>query len=733
MQRSFPSICRPSVEASMRVYSLNAWAVFFFLMLFNSNSHAAWYETSASGSGTLNSGSTPECGFREVNNVLNISICAGSDCVFSPVPHRLQDVDNYNATFTIFASFNGIKRLNVVQGDNYFYCMGEEVPMTCTAASSCSNTAREYANCSFVDVDWHCDLSGPFCRQGYDDFTGSTTSVFCSVVYRVNLPEPPPPPPCSNPVSVSDNRCEGGQGLWAVYDGNSLSVFDYYLSVRHYNMNEDGSAIGFWFLPNGSRCATNYTSFHEITACPLGFSSSSGGSSSSGFSSSSGSPQPCEHNDEDPECVCAINPNAIICPHSSSSIVSVGTSSSSSGSICDEFPNLPQCECNRNSSLPWCSGIGNGGNNGGSGSNGGSGNFGSSSSEFNLCENFPTLWVCQGESSGSGNGGSSGSGGNNGGSSGSSGNNGGVWFGPGNGGSNGGNNGGSSGSSGGSNGGGEPGGSPGGDLNGTCLKNNNCNWARIDVQLQQLGVETEIRNFIKDVVQLQAAGYNLSNEQNILLHSVVNAVSSGNADVVNAINGLVSSVNSASSANNDSFNSSLASWHDMMNSTLGSVSGSIDGLGSSLRGGLDSLKGSIDNMGTKLGNKLDSIGSIFGKADCEGDACAPGGVGGADTSGLRGKANSIISGGGSGFTPYTNEQINSLIPSSIGSYGSQCPVIDKQLKFYGTSIPFHMDFNDLVPGSGFNLAKFIRALLLISVYFINAFSMIAIFRSGGRQ
>jgi hypothetical protein len=151
---------------------------------------------------------------------------------------------------------------------------------------------------------------------------------------------------------------------------------------------------------------------------------------------------------------------------------------------------------------------------------------------------------------------------------------------------------------------------------------------------------------------------------------------------------------------------------------------------------LGELLSSVNSLGDRLGSDSGSGGSSAGSGassgsgGCDGDDCVPGGIGPADLSGLDGKANTIIQGGGRDFSVWSNSQIGSLIPSSI-SVG-QCPVINQTIKFGGKSHAVKIDFNNLVPGSSFNLAAFIRAVLLISVYFLNIITMIRIFQSGGR-
>jgi len=524
--------------------------------------------------------------------------------------------------------------------------------------------------------------------------------------------------PCSDPVPISAPQCNGGNGL--TYQAGRLDG----TGILH---NMFGDAVGegavgntmYWKYANagafanfannegtlldGTSC-NNFNSgagqLFNFVACPTGFAEGyppDPPSSSSGQSSSS---EAC--NEELPECICPINPNAIVCQGSSSSEASISSSSggyssgggqSSSGAdLCTEFPTLPYCECQRNPSLPWCSGaVGSSGSNGGGQS---------SDSGFDLCTEFPSLIFCQ--SSDSGGGSSSPSGGSSspsGGSSNSSGgtNDGGINFGSGNGGTNDGN-----------------------GTSTTCLANNNCNWARIDVQLTQLGVETQTRDYVRDIAALQSAGYNLANEQNILLHSVLQAVNSGNADVVGALNGLASAVASASSANSEGIASQLTSWQDMLNNTFGTNGSKLDNMGNSL----DSLKNGF------AGGIGDGVADGLGKF--AGDTAGTGEFNDGLAQNGNGAGSAMGDSLGNGLV--ARNKIKQAIKIDSASFAflgnsSACPVWD--LSFNAGIVSCNSCKIDLCNVYGFNAGAVIRAIIwliaLVSVLFMN----LQVLKTGG--
>jgi hypothetical protein len=204
----------------------------------------------------------------------------------------------------------------------------------------------------------------------------------------------------------------------------------------------------------------------------------------------------------------------------------------------------------------------------------------------------------------------------------------------------------------------------------------NCDWAKLTVQLRELEIAVQIKDLLGS---LSGDINSLSYQEGVALNDLRNAVEYGN------------SINSGG---------------------YGDVLGALDG-----------ILGAIGSIGGEPGE---------GEGGCVGNGCldSAGGFGAADTSGFGGKANYLIGGGGRGFSPYTDQQIGSLIPIPSGG---QCPVIEGDIGIGGITRHVSFDFNSLVPGSPVNVALFIKTVLLITVYFINVFTMISIFRSGGRK
>jgi hypothetical protein len=479
----------------------------------------------------------------------------------------------------------------------------------------------------------------------YDRSTPNVTgSVSGYGVVTYTLPDGSPLPPCISPIPYSSSYCKGGNGLWA-------SHANYYVDMFGYPGCSTSNGIKMCDYPSGAVSYESTTIVLPGDSIGLRPDGSQCTYSHSEVSHPYGGIVACPlglTDDFSSSSNALGSSSSSASPNSSSSGEPVSSSSDSGNSSGSGASSGSSDPCVEFPYLPGC-------------------NSGGSSGSSNICDEFPDLPGCNVS------GGSSGSDGSDGGSAGS---------------------GGSSDSEGGSAG--------SGNGNGNCTDINNCDWAKLDVQLVQLGVETQIRDNIKDVVGLLQHGYNVGQNQLGALNGIINAVNGNGSDVVGAINGI--------------------------GDALG---GKLDGIGA----GFDSLGGKLDGIGKGLGDKLDSLFSsvkdFFGKGDgsCTGDDCAPGGLGVGDTSGFGSKAGSLISGGGRGFSPYTDEQIGALLPSKIVS--GQCPVIEKQLSFFGTSIPFKIDFNNLV--KGFDWAKFMKSCLLITVYFINCMSMIAIFRSGGRK
>jgi len=512
---------------------------------------------------------------------------------------------------------------------------------------------------------------------------GERYSVPLMYIGTAVCPSSLPPLPCTDPMPVPDSRCIGGQGLW-VYgltsDYADKLFYDQigygFNSTMPYRITSSGEIIDWQCQPmeppTGVWVGGMPQIFSGIT-CPFGFleepSSSSSGTLSSSSSSSSSDAS-----------VCDVYPDLPHCQHSSSS----ATEPSSSGSgqtadICDEFPTLPMCTCVLHPELPWCNNLPS------SSSNSGNNPNSSSSAVPDLCTDFPNLSYCQSSSSvGSGSGVSGGS--EN--SSNSTGNN----------------------------------------TNGVnCTDMRNCDWARVDVQLTQLGVETETRNLVRDIAALAQSGYNLTNEQNILLHSVLTAVNSGSADVVNAINGLAEAVNASNGANEDKFNSALTNWQDMLNKTYGENGSKLD----KMNDNLDSIKNGMDKKGL-ADSIVSGLEKFFG-----------------DTSGT-GDFNSMLSEYGKGSGSAMGDSLGdglgarAKIKKAVGidstsfkflGNSSACPVYDLTFTVAlskGLSIGCKTNCKiDLCNVYGYNAGRIIRAFLWIVVSLGCLFMDLQILKTGG--
>jgi len=618
---------------------------------------------------------------RNYGGTMTIVLC-GSDCDpgnsgrTSYVSTGVTNVSQFvNVSAAIIGSVTGDGIRIVQEGDNYWYCIdGDIITQTVTGSGSCSASSPDYDIGCYADFARTFSPDVQFCHV-YKDSIYYYPNVSCSFRFDYESDLPPPPPPCSDPVLIQDSRCKGGYGQW-VADVDPVPWFAYYY-VALTSWSESCEIL----TPNGTSCLLTGNScyvggqggvYNQYLRCPSGcvnegcsgggVSSVSGGSSSSGSgSSSSGSWCSDPANASSDFCQCVMNPNLPMCEPGPQP------------DICEEFPNLPLCECRRNPSLPWCGGITPSSSVSGGG-DGGSGSGGSSGSMYDPCEMFPTMWYCQGDGSSSGSGGGFGGVGS---SSASGGNVGGVWSGNGN------------------------GGTVGGEGNDpTCLKNNNCNWARIDVQLTQLRVETQTRDLVRDIAALSQAGYNLTNEQNILLHSVLTAVSSGSADVVNAINSLASAVVSGSS---DNFNSALSSWQDMMNNAFGSNGSKLDNIGR----GIDSLKGGI------AGGIADGLNKFAG--DTSGSGAFAGSLGEYD---IFNSPMGDSLGGGLGMKGKIKEAIG-IDSSSFAFLGSSsvCPVWDFSFNWSVGRMHFSCGAKckiNICNIYGFNLGAFFRALIWLS-------------------
>jgi hypothetical protein len=245
---------------------------------------------------------------------------------------------------------------------------------------------------------------------------------------------------------------------------------------------------------------------------------------------------------------------------------------------------------------------------------------------------------------------------------------------------------------------------PGG--NGNCTDFSNCDWAKLEYQLVQLNIDIETRNYVRDVINELRNGRSENTYAFGVLENAINNLNSsihdGTMSIIDAIDRLADVLGSSGDSNSSGGNGSSSSGND----------------------GDDDCTGVYGLLQSIFTSNCD--GSPSGT--CTGEDCYGGNS--LDTSGMGGRANSLIQGGGRNFVPYTDQQISQLIP--IPTSG-QCPIVNDNISFGGKSIPVSIDFNHLVPGSSFNVALFIKTVLLITVYFINVFTMIAIFRSGGKK
>jgi len=246
-----------------------------------------------------------------------------------------------------------------------------------------------------------------------------------------------------------------------------------------------------------------------------------------------------------------------------------------------------------------------------------------------------------------------------------------------------------------------------GDVNGDCRNLNNCNWSRIDVQLEQFGVEKEIRDKIKDLHALQEKGYNLSVEQKNILNDVITAVNSGSANTVSAINGMGVRL-------------------DNLNANLGFK---LDGLGGKLEG---------------IGGKLDSLKGGIGDAIMEGLNKFAG-----DTSGTGDFNNSLADYGNGSGSAMGDSLGNGLVAKNaiknavkidstnfkfLGN-SEKCPVWDFSFRanvgkweLGCTSAKCKISICDIY---GFNLGTFFRALIWLSAMVGILYMNLSVLRTGG--
>jgi hypothetical protein len=134
------------------------------------------------------------------------------------------------------------------------------------------------------------------------------------------------------------------------------------------------------------------------------------------------------------------------------------------------------------------------------------------------------------------------------------------------------------------------GGGSGGE-NGSCKNLNNCSWARIDVQLAELGVAQDIRSGINNLAGLLQNGYNIESQQLGALNGIIGALGSGTSDIVGAINGLAGALGTGGGGtNSDGVAEGMGKF---FNDTTGinEAKGESESEG---QGGVDSLDSNID-------------------------------------------------------------------------------------------------------------------------------------------
>jgi hypothetical protein len=458
---------------------------------------------------------------------------------------------------------------------------------------------------------------------------------------------------------------------------------------------------------DGTKCSSPNSLLNEYRICPKGLAPID-------TVKTDPSLVDCNATPSSPECtpsLCEVFPDLAYCQLQNSSNSNSTPSSSSRpppSSDCSVNPSDPMCTgptsdfCDLHPNYTEC--LHGGPPSSGSGTDGGTDGTG-------------------GGSSGSGGGSSSGSGGTDGGTDGGT------------------SPGGTSSNSGGSHGGGSPnGGTDGGtDPNGAdCAKLGNCDWAKQSTQVEIKGILQTIRDLAGSIYESVANGVSR------IVEAIGSISGSGNGDGNGSGNGSGSGNSSGSGGNGDGNGGDYPSiCANPANHHLLECGGSGSGNGSGKSSG--SGDGDCDGYDvecypglTKSDYDCDGAVGFFRRvftSDCgngyDYDSDGDYGFGGTgvDTSGASSKANSLIAGGGR-IDIYTQSEIGSMVPLSRSG---TCPVIQGSFKFVKRSYPYRWDFNNLAPGSSFNVAAFVKTCLLIFVYFINVFSMIKIFQSGGRS
>ena len=431
-----------------------------------------------------------------------------------------------------------------------------------TASHSINHTS--YPDAPFFGVFYWPPSTVPS-PYGSERYEGSVT-MSCNFSSGQSLP------PCSGPFDFSDPRCKGigDNALWV---GGKRSVVDlalFGLYSRYPNGSDfppNSYSSDTLTRPDGSRCNA-YDGGATGNSYYVVFCKEGPKATCDDFPDLPGCREvDCELTPDDPFCLdCSSSPGIPGCASSSSSAPasSSSVSYSSSGGLSSSGGSVSSSSVG---GAPSSSGSG-GGDSSGSGSGGSSGSGGTSSGSGG------------GDSSGSGGGTSSGSGG--------------VVV---------------------------PGSSDSSGLptGVSCTILRNCDWSRIDVQLQELGVSQDILRHIRGMASLDSAGYVLSSQQDSLLRvttsflsSLRNISDSTNSVLSTFVHGKFEQFLQQHSKASDSLHSRLGSIGGKLDSGFGSIGGKLDSGFGGMGKGLDGLGGKLDSGFGGMGKGLDGVEKAVG-------------------------------------------------------------------------------------------------------------------------
>jgi hypothetical protein len=240
-------------------------------------------------------------------------------------------------------------------------------------------------------------------------------------------------------------------------------------------------------------------------------------------------------------------------------------------------------------------------------------------------------------------------------------------------------------------------GSGNGDGDGDCPRLSNCDWAKLDVQLTQLGVETEIRNLVSGIAELSQMGYNLSREQVSLLEGVINAVNANSSAITGAIGNSTGSITSAITNMANNLGSKIEGSTSAVNGVGNKIDSLRNGLADGVAGGLGKFAGDTSGAGS-FNDLLNSFG--HGSGSAMGDSLGNG-------LGMRNKIKQAIPIDSASFAFFGNS--------------SSCPVWD--LSFNAGIVSCNSCKIDLCNVYGFNAGQLIRSIIwlfaLLGVLFMN--------------